>query len=110
MTPRLLDAPHSRGMTAFEALSVWRNPYSRSAPGTQRRSRAKDLRIDIEHAHDAPSQATVAKQVDCTKFMMRVRNVASAAMIGMIGVHALLAYSPIAKYLPATIVRGLACP
>jgi hypothetical protein len=40
--------------------------------------------------------------------MMSVRNVASAAVIGMILVHALLDYSPIARYLPAYMLRGLA--
>ncbi len=41
------------------------------------------------------------------KFMMRVRNVFTVALIAMIGVHAVLTYSPIERYLPAYILRGL---
>jgi hypothetical protein len=39
--------------------------------------------------------------------MMRVRNLATLALILMIGVHALLTYSPIERHLPAYILRGL---
>ncbi len=62
---------------------------------------AKEVRVDIDHAKD------VVRQVDRVKLMMRVRNVLSVALIGMIGVHALLTFSPIGLYLPAYILRGL---
>jgi hypothetical protein len=39
--------------------------------------------------------------------MMRMRNVLSMALVLMIGVHSLLAFSPVALYLPAYILRGL---
>ncbi len=68
---------------------------------------AKEMRVDIDHAHDAQAQATVARQVNRVKLMMRVRNVVSMALILMVGVHALLTFSPIAAYLPAYILRGL---
>jgi hypothetical protein len=41
------------------------------------------------------------------KLMMLVRNVLSAALIAMVGVRALLAYSPVVRYLPAYILRAL---
>jgi hypothetical protein len=68
---------------------------------------AKDIRVDIDHADEPKRQAAVTRQVDRVKLMMRVRNVLSVALILMVGVHALLAYSPVAPYLPAYILRGL---
>jgi hypothetical protein len=68
---------------------------------------AKEMRVDIDYAHNAQAQTTVARQVNRVKLMMRVRNVLSMALILMIVVHALLSFSPIGPYLPAYILRGL---
>jgi hypothetical protein len=68
---------------------------------------AKEIRVDMRHANEPQRQAAVTRQVDRVKFAMRVRNVLSIALILMIGVHALLAYSPVAPYLPAYVLRGL---
>jgi hypothetical protein len=62
---------------------------------------AKEMRVDLDHAKE------VVRQVDRVKLMMRVRNVLSVALVLMIGVHALLSFSPVALYLPASILRGL---
>jgi hypothetical protein len=68
---------------------------------------AKEMRVDIRHARNAQAEATVTRQVYLAKLMMRGRNAVSAALILMIGVHAVLTYSPIERYLPAYILRGL---
>jgi hypothetical protein len=62
---------------------------------------AKEMRVDLDHAK------SVVRQVDRVKLMMRVRNVLSVALILMVGVHALLMFSPIGPYLPAYMLRGL---
>ncbi len=67
----------------------------------------REIRVDMDHADEPQRQAAVRWQVDRVKLMMRVRNVLSAALIAMVGVHALLAYSPVALYLPAYVLRGL---
>jgi hypothetical protein len=68
---------------------------------------AREMRVDIDHADDAEAKATLSRHVDRAKLIMRVRNVLSMALILMVGVHALLTFSPIGPYLPAYILRGL---
>jgi hypothetical protein len=68
---------------------------------------AKDIRVDNAHLREAQTRAVLTRQVYRVKRMMRVRNALSTALIAIIGVHALLAYSSAALYLPAYVLRGL---
>jgi hypothetical protein len=68
---------------------------------------AKDIEIDDARVREAHTRVVLTRQVHRLKFTMRVRNVLSTALIAMIGVHALLSYSPIALHLPAYVLRGL---
>jgi hypothetical protein len=65
------------------------------------------MRIDEEHALDVSSKLSITSKVEWLKFLMRLRNVGSILLTIILGVHALLLFSPVMDYLPSYAVSVL---
>jgi hypothetical protein len=68
---------------------------------------AGDVRVDYVYSRDQHSHASLTQKVQWLKMLMRTRNVSSAILILILGVHALLLLSPVIRYLPAPILSAL---
>jgi hypothetical protein len=68
---------------------------------------AGDVRVDHDYARDKQSQASLTRKVQWLKILMRTRNVSSAILVLILGIHVLLLFSPLATYLPTFILSGL---
>jgi hypothetical protein len=68
---------------------------------------AGDIRVNHAYAADPKARDKVAHSVGRLRILMRLRNVFSIALIVVVGIHVLLAFSPIIPWIPRYILQGL---